>query len=190
MNAQRRKMAQRRLIMLLAIIGGSLAAQSVASAQAGMKEKREQAVLTTWYYPKDTPKVGSGLFTTAFYVYPYVGKKDDGKKWIRLKVDAVIPTTLKDVFATRDVHLVIDGKETDLNVEYREQDYARPTSSGRGHMRVDIGGEMVELAVRALAEGKEVYVTLSDGHSRRLSFKPSPEQLQTIHNVLNFYDAK
>jgi hypothetical protein len=189
MNAQRRKMAQRHLILLLAIIATSLAAQSVASAQAGRKEKREQAILTTWYYPKDTPKVGNGLFTTAFYFYPYIGKKDDGKKWIRLKVEAAIPTTLKDVFATRDVHLLIDGKETDLNVEYHEQNYARPASDF-GHMRVDIGGEMVELAVRALAEGKEVYVTFSDGHSRRLSFKPSPEQLQTIHNVLNFYDAK
>jgi hypothetical protein len=63
--------------------------------QVGMKEKREQAILTTWYDPKETPKVGNGLFTTAFRIYPYIGKKDDGTKWHRLKVEAVVPTTLK-----------------------------------------------------------------------------------------------
>jgi hypothetical protein len=141
-----------------------------------LRKKEDRVEGVTFYQHPNTPKYLNSRST----VYLYIGRKGDGKPWLRMKVQYTADDWLfvKDVAAWHDgvkEQLVSGRFETDHNSDIWEW--------------VDVTPSSYQIAVlRSLADSKEAILRFTGGKYRR-DVKFSAGDKRAIREVLMAYEV-
>ncbi|MCI0410655.1 MAG: energy transducer TonB [Acidobacteria bacterium] len=135
----------------------------------------EKPLQTTWYTPMLDDKVAQDVT-----VYPYIGKKDAGGRWLRLHASV----RDGDWIFVEAVRFLVDGDEAILKVSRADVD---AEAEGYGISEtVDVGD--VEPLIRQIAQGREVYVSFVGRH-RRKHHEMGSADLNSFKRIISLYDS-
>jgi len=131
----------------------------------------EASLQVTWYKPVLKPLGDQG-----FQVYPYVGRHDDGRRWLRL--EALMRR--EDWAFVETLHFLIDATPTDIRLD-KLNDVDTDSSSGTSSEMVDLGEQ--DPLIRRIAKAKEVQVSFL-GPKRRDHYLLTAEDLENFRRMI------
>ena len=156
----------------------------VTEANAHLKTRYEAAQQVTWYEPKDVHSYSE--HGHKMEVYPYLGKGDNGKVWMRLKGSA---TGKEWIFVSR-LRVVIDGEAKILELNRtREIDKKVINTALHGvEVRETVDIENRDDLIQQVAHGRDVYFSF-EGNTRRSEFHMTQVDIQNFVWIVTTYDG-
>ena len=156
----------------------------VTEANAHLKTRYEAAQQVTWYEPKDVHSYSE--HGHKMEVYPYLGKGDNGKVWMRLKGSA---TGKEWIFVSR-LRVVIDGEAKILELNRtRELDKKVINTALHGvEVRETVDIENRDDLIQQVAHGRDVYFSF-EGNTRRSEFHMTQVDIQNFVWIVTTYDG-
>jgi TonB family protein len=136
----------------------------------------EKPLQTTWY----TPRLGDRT-DSSVKVFPYIGRKDVGGRWLRLKASVQDD----DWIFVRVLQFLVDGETIAMEISPGQVDR---DASGHGITEtIDLAD--VDEVIRRVADGREVFVSFMGPH-RREHHELSQEDLAHFRRILALYDLR
>ena len=159
----------------------------LASALGVLKSKKDKGIGNTFVSP-----VGAIEHTLhaekdekdQLDFYFYVGITQTSDPYLRMHAIFVGEGW---IFVDKPVILMIDDKKTDVPLN-RFEDVTDDVLKGGGGVMETVDVSVEQSVLDKTASGKEVYVTL-DGRLRRLTWKLTPEVMQGIRQMSEYYQA-
>lgn len=146
------------------------------AALSKLKADYDKVEGTTWYEPSAMPK----YIDTRSYVLPYIGRKDSGHSWLRLKMNY---TGDNWIFWT-DITFVIDGERHYKSFSY--YDITRDNDSDVWeYADISVSDSDIELLTK-IANSKETIVRF-EGDNRQKDITISAADKTAIKQVLDAY---